>query len=136
MARRILDPELLAKVAATKRKPEKYVRETVSKFAQRHGVASETALVIIARQSGIGTAVYQRKLDPPKQAEVRDLLTRSAPERTATPRAGKQPTPRTKPASKRSSLKIATNHLLQDAELRGRCLDLLQSGHTRAGRPD
>ena len=127
MARKILDPKLLAKVAASKRKPEKYIRETVSKFAQRHGVSSEASLVVIAKQSGIGTAVYQRKLDPPKQAEVRDLLTRSAPERTAIKRAGKQSTSRAKPVSKRSSLKIATSHLLQDAELRGRCLDLLDA---------
>ena len=127
MGKTILDPKLLAKLAAAKRKSEKYIRETVSKFAQRHGVSSEAALVVMARQSGVGTAVYQRKLDPPKQSEVRDLLTRSAPEHTATTRAGKQPTPRTKPASKRASLKTATRHLLQDAELRGRCLDLLDA---------
>jgi hypothetical protein len=134
MAKTILDPKLLAKVAAARRKPEKYIRETVSKFAHRHSVSSEAAIVTMAKKSGIGTAVYQRKLEPSKQAEVRDLLTRSAPERAATMRAGKQPTRRTKPASKRSSLKTATSHLLQDAILRSRCLDLLdaRSGFDRA----
>jgi hypothetical protein len=84
MAKTILDPKLLAKVAAARRKPEKYIRETVSKFAHRHSVSSEAAIVTMAKKSGIGTAVYQRKLEPSKQAEVRDLLTRSAPERAAT----------------------------------------------------
>ncbi len=127
MPKQILDPKLVAKVAAAKRKPEKYIRETVSKFAHRQGVSSEAALVVLAKQSSIGTAIYQRRLDSAKQAEVRDLLTRGVREPTATKAARRQSAPRAKPASKRASLKLATSHLLQDPELRSRCLDLLDA---------
>ena len=125
MARKILDPKLLAKIATAKNKREKYIGEMVSKLAHKHGVSSEAALIYLAKQSGIGTAVYQRKLDPSKQAEVRDLLAKRIPERTATARAAKRPSSPRKPASKRASLMSATKHLLQDPGLRARCLDLL-----------
>ncbi|WP_315831738.1 TIGR02391 family protein [Bradyrhizobium prioriisuperbiae] len=125
MARKILDPKLLTKIATAKNKPGKYIGETVSKLAHKYGVSSEAALIYLAKQSGIGTAVYQRKLDSSKQAEVRDLLAKSVPERTATARAAKQPSSPRKPASKRTSLMSATKHLLQDQGLRARCLDLL-----------
>jgi hypothetical protein len=61
MARRILDPKLLAKIATAQRKTEKYVGESVSKLAHKRGVSSEAALVYLAKQSDIGTANYQRK---------------------------------------------------------------------------
>ena len=125
MARKILDPKLLAKIAVAKDKSEKYIGEMVSKLAHKHSVSSEAALIYLAKQSGIGTAVYQRKLDPSKQAEVRDLLAKSLPERATTARMSKRPSPPPKPASKRASLMSATRHLLQDKDLRARCLDLL-----------
>jgi uncharacterized protein (TIGR02391 family) len=125
MARKILDPKLVAKIAGTRRKPEKYVRETVSKLAHRHGTSSEAALIYLAKQLGIGTAVYQRKLDPPKQQEVRDLLAKVGTERSAPIRTAKSSAKRAKPVSKRASLKSAIQHLLQDKDLRARCLDLL-----------
>jgi uncharacterized protein Ymh len=125
MASKILDPKLLAKIAAAKNKPRKYIGETVSKFAHKHGVSSEAALVCLAKQSGIGTAVYQRKLDPSKQAEVRDLLAKRILQGTVTAHATKPPASLRKPASKRVSLMSATRHLLQDQGLRARCLDLL-----------
>jgi uncharacterized protein (TIGR02391 family) len=127
MARNILDPKLLAKIAAAARKTEKYIRERVSKLAHRHGVSSEAALVYLAKQSGIGTAVYQRKLDPSKQAEVRELLAHSAPDRSTTMRMTNQHSAPPKRASKRASLMSATRHLLQDKDLQGRCLDLLSA---------
>jgi len=126
MARKILDQKLLAKIAAVKGKTEKYIGEAVSKLAHKQGVSSEAALVYIAKQYGIGTALFQRKLDAPKQAEVRALLTSKSAEETV--RSSGKPQVRrvpTRPASKRSSLRIATKHLLQDAELRSRCIDLL-----------
>jgi uncharacterized protein (TIGR02391 family) len=125
MARTFLDPKLLTKIAAAKDKPEKYIGEMVSKLAHRRGVSSEAALVYLAKQSGFGTAVYQRKLDSSKQAEVRALLAQPVSERATTRRSGKQPSTSRKPVSRRTSLKSATRHLLQDKDLRARCLDLL-----------
>jgi len=125
MARKLLDPKLLTKIAAAKGKSEKYIGEMVSKFAHKHGVSSQAALVYLAKQSDIGTALYQRKLDASKQAEVRDLLAKPSPERAVTARKATRPPSQPKPASKRASLKSATRHLLRDGVLRERCLDLL-----------
>jgi uncharacterized protein (TIGR02391 family) len=129
MVRKILDQKLLAKIATAKGKTEKYIGEVVSKLAHKRGVSSEAALVYIAKQYGIGTALFQRKLDAPKQAEVRALLASKPAEETVS--SGRKPEARpasARPASKRSSLRIATKHLLQDAELRSRCIDLLAAG--------
>jgi len=125
MPRKILDPKLLAKIAAVRNKSEKYIGEIVSKLAHKRGVSSEASLVYLAKQSGIGTSVYQRKLDSSKQAEVRDLLAHPVSERATIARTAKRPSLPPKPASKRASLMSATRHLLQDEDLRLRCLDLL-----------
>ncbi len=125
MARKILDPKLLAKIAAARNKPPKYIGERVSKLAHKHGVSSEAALIYLAKQSGIGTALYQRKLDPSKQAEVRDLLAKPKLDGPATARTAKRSSSPPKPASKRASLRSGARHLLQDKDLRARCLDLL-----------
>jgi uncharacterized protein (TIGR02391 family) len=125
MARKILDPKLLGKIAAAKNKPKKYIGEMVSKLAHKHSVSSEAALIFLAKQSNIGTAIYQRKLDPSKQAEVRDLLAKRIPELATSVRAPKRPVSPRKRPSKRTSLMSATKHLLQDHGLRARCLDLL-----------
>lgn len=129
MGRAILDQKLLSKVATEKGKPGKYIRESVSKLAQKRGVSSEAALIYIARGCGIGTAVYLRKLDSSKQGEVRTLLAANPVERRGALSA-KLPSRSTQSGRsagmpKRSSLKIAANHLLQDSVLRSRCLDLL-----------
>jgi hypothetical protein len=125
MARKILDSKLLAKIAAVKNKPAKYIGEQVSKLAHRRGVSPEAALVHLARQSGIGTAIYQRKLDSSKQAEVRVLLEQPKLERAASDRSRAPRLSSPKPTSKRAFLANATRHLLQDEDLRARCLDLL-----------
>jgi uncharacterized protein (TIGR02391 family) len=126
MARKILDEKLLAKIATTKGKSKKYIGEMVSKLAHKRGVSSEAAFVYIAKQCGIGTAFFQRKLDGPKQAEVRALLASQPAEETLSPSRNPRARPApTRSASRRASLKLATKHLLQDVELRSRCIDLL-----------
>jgi len=126
MGRSILDVNLLAKVAARKNKREQYIRERVSRFAGKRGVSSEAALVHIARQCGIGTAIYLRKLDPSKQAEVRSLRADNpAAKRPAAPAKSVVRLKRPVEISKKASLKLAANHLMRDGELRSRCLDLL-----------
>jgi len=92
-------------------------------------------LIILAKELGIGTAHYQRKLDPAKQAEVRDSL----PSVFATERVNRKKTiGKTSQVksyvSKRAILKSAVEYLLQDEQLRDRCGDLLlaQSNFDRA----
>lgn len=75
MARRILDEKLMEKVAEKLGKRDLAdVNKIVSRKASQLGISSEAALVLVAKENGIGSAVYQRKLDPAKQAEVREAL--------------------------------------------------------------
>jgi uncharacterized protein (TIGR02391 family) len=126
MARTILDPKLLGKLAARLKKTEKYTRETVSKFAHKTGVASEVALIILAKREGIGTALYQRTLDPLKQAQVREAL----PEiiipanSQSTKTASKGRRHRAAPSQK-VALSSAVEYLVRDPTLLARCRDLL-----------
>src|SRR3989338_6974633 len=72
---RILDEKLLLKIREKLKK--KYTREVnviVSKRASLLGISSESALVLIAKELGIGASTYQRKLDQQKQSEIRDVL--------------------------------------------------------------
>ena len=71
MGRVILDPKLISKIAACRKKPEKYIKELVSKFARKHGMPAEVALVVLAKQNNLGTAFFQRKLDAAMQAQIR-----------------------------------------------------------------
>ena len=126
MGKARLDSKLLEKIAKRLGKKRTAVNVTVSKKAARLGISSEAALIILAKELDIGTAIYQRKLDPAKQAEVRDSLPivfapPSKDRKTATgaKRQGKSP------GSKRVILRTAIEYLLQDEELRNRCGDIL-----------
>lgn len=128
MARRILDPKLMAKLAGKLGKRESAVSVLVSKKAHQLGISSEAALILLAKQHGIGTAVYQRKLDAAKQAEVRDALPsvftangRKEPARVKDS-AGKK---RTGLPGKKAQLKAAIEYLIEDPVLLSRCRDLL-----------
>ena len=46
----------------------------VSRRAGKLGISAEAALVILAKEHGIGAATYQRSLDDTKKAEIRDAL--------------------------------------------------------------
>ena len=71
MARRILDPKLMTKLADKLSKKETAINVMVSKKAHQLGISSEAALILLAKHHGIGTSSYQRKLDATKQAESR-----------------------------------------------------------------
>jgi uncharacterized protein (TIGR02391 family) len=128
MARpRILDLKTMTKLAKKLGKAQIIaVNSVVSRKAARLGVSAEAALIILAKEHGIGTATYQRSLDSTKQAEVRDALpTIFASEiRTAGKPKGvdKKSTPT---ISKRTLLKSAVEYLIEDNELRDRCEDIL-----------
>jgi hypothetical protein len=128
MGRAILDPKLIDKLTSHRNKSEKYIRESVSKLANRLGVPSEVALIVMAKREGIGTALFQRTLDPAKQAQVRDALQNVlAPPRAAERRAAKAVRAMRGSTGKRTSVKPIIEYVLQDATLRDRCQDLLMA---------
>jgi uncharacterized protein (TIGR02391 family) len=125
---RILDQKLMDKIAKKIGKKDiTVVNGIVSKKASKLGISSEAALVLLAREHGIGTSTYQRRLDSTKQAEVRDSLpTLFVEGRSATAAVKSSNVGRVKPTiNKRASLKFAIEYLIQDQELRERCQDIL-----------
>lgn len=127
MGRRILDPKLLTKVARKLGKKQiTDVNKIVSRKAAKLAVSSEAALIILAKEHGIGTAAYQRRLDSSKQAEVRDALPALfAPTVRRNDRAQGVGKKSTVGISKRAQLKSAIEYLIQDNEMRERCGDIL-----------
>jgi hypothetical protein len=127
---RILDPKIMSKIAnKIGKKDVTAVRNMVSKKAAKLGISAEAALIILAKEYGVGTSTYQRSLDATKQAEVRDALPSIfASARTAS-RAGriKSGGGATAAVSKRASLKLAIEYLIEDQELRSRCQDILMA---------
>lgn len=131
MARpRILDPKIMSKIAKKLGKKDIItVNGMVSKKAFKLGISAEAALILLAKEYGIGTSAYQRSLDVTKQAEVRDVLPAIfTPARTINhtneTRSGKGAKPT---ISKKASLKLAIEYLIEDQELRSRCQDILMA---------
>ncbi len=124
---RILDSKLMSKLAkACDKRDITDINVMVSQKAAKLGISAEAALIILAKEKGIGTSTYQRSLDPTKQAEVRDALptifaggTRSA---KYTNKIAEKSAPTT---NKRALLKAEIEYLIQDQELRDRCGDIL-----------
>jgi hypothetical protein len=120
-----LDQHILEKLAKGIGKPEKYVREQISKRASRLGVSSEAAEILWARELHIPTARFQRNLPEPIQVQVRDLLPSvfSRPH----PREEGSAIPKHERSRKVNALKAAIEYLLLDQELRDRCSDLIRA---------
>src|SRR5438094_1777877 len=120
-----LDQHILEKLAEEIGKPEKYVREQISKRASRLGVSSEAAEILWDRELHIPTARFQRKLREPIQVQVRDLL----PSVFSKPHVRKEgpAVPKSGAPRKVDALKAAIEYLLMDEELRERCTDLLRA---------
>jgi uncharacterized protein (TIGR02391 family) len=126
MARRRLDKKLLDKIAKKLGKKRTAINVKVSKKAAKLGISPEAALIMLAKELGIGAAIYQRKLDPAKQAEVRDSLPSIfAPQSRGRKGIEAKTGQIKKHAGKRAIIKSAIEYLLQDEELRERCGDLL-----------
>jgi uncharacterized protein (TIGR02391 family) len=129
MARRILDTKLMEKIADRLGKNTLAdVNKIVSRKASQLGISAEAALVLVAKQNGIGSAVYQRKLDAAKQAEIREALPSIFEQRTdtggkAADRQNRRPT--SSAGTPRNQLRAAVGYVLADNELRSRCEDLL-----------
>lgn len=130
MARpRILDKRIMEKIAKKLGKRDvTAVNGMVSKKAAKLGVSAEAALIILAKEYGIGTSTFQRKLDAAKQAEVRVALPGIFTTNSRSNDTGRAKSSDTKPmVSKRASLKLAIEYLIQDQELRSRCQDILMA---------
>lgn len=125
MARIKLDPDLLSKMASKAGKAEQYLREQISRKASRDGVSSLAAQLLWARDMGIGITVALNRAE----AGVRDEVRRTGGALRIPPLRSQGGRPRD--AQRRTSPPIngaAIDFLLQDAELRGRCKDLLLAG--------
>ncbi|MEJ1967424.1 MAG: TIGR02391 family protein [Rhizomicrobium sp.] len=118
----------MAKLAKRLGKPTAAINVIVSRAAAKRGISAEAALIIVAKEHGIGTSVYQRKLDSAKQAEVRDALpalfpsVRRKAEIVATPKATGNSA-----IAKKTAFKLAIEYLVRDPMLLERCQDLLMA---------
>lgn len=126
---RILDQKIMSKIAKKIGKKDiTAVNGMVSKKAAKLGISAEAALILLAKEYGIGTSTYQRKLDVTKQAEVRDALPSMFAQIHAENNSSKTRNSggsAKSGVSKRASLKLAIEYLIQDQELRSRCQDIL-----------
>ena len=84
-------------------------------------------VMVSKKAAKLGAAIYQRKLDSTKQAEVRSALPAiftSGERRIELPSSrranGKKPV-----ISKKSALRLTVEYLIQDSVLLGRCQDIL-----------
>lgn len=131
MARpRILDSKIMSKVAKKLGKKDIVaVNGMVSKKASKLGISAEAALILLAKEHGIGTSTYQRSLEVTKQAEVRDALPAIfAPSKITNHASKAKNGNNAKPGiSKKASLKLAIEYLIEDQELRSRCQDILMA---------
>jgi uncharacterized protein (TIGR02391 family) len=123
----ILDPKIKSKLAKKLGKKDIDINKMAYKRGEKLGISSEAALIILAKENDIGTSTYLRSLDPTKQAEVRDALPSIfAPARTISHTGKIKSGKGTKPAiSKRESLKLAIEYLIEDQELLSRCQGIL-----------
>lgn len=127
MGRRILDKKIMQKIAQkTGKNNLARVNVMVSHRATKLGISPEAALVLLAKQNGIGSAIYQRGLDSSKQAEIRHALTTPiAPIRSIPASKNEVRGQATHSTSHHAALRNAIESLIQDTELRARCIDLL-----------
>lgn len=85
---------------------------------------------MLAKEQGIGTANYQRKLDSSKQSEIRSALPSIIAERSvpiSKSNGTRRQTPKSTAISSKKTLKAAIEYLIQDEELFARCGDILMA---------
>jgi Protein of unknown function (Hypoth_ymh) len=120
----------MSKLARKLRKKVPAINVMVSKKAGKLGISAEAALILLAKEHGIGTAIYQRGLDSSKQAEVRIALpTVFAPSTRSkgNGRSRKTGEGRKSTISASTSLRLTIEYLIQDPVLLGRCRDILMA---------
>lgn len=124
MPQKRLNTGLLNKMAVKTGKPEQYLREQISRKASRQAISSTAAQLVWANELGIGTANVLHKLPADIREEVRSV----GAGRSLTPL---RTTNDSKPATQKRKAEPITaatiDILLEDAQLRARCRDLLQA---------
>ena len=125
MAKRRLDKKLLDKISDKLGIQQRAVNVKVSKKARKLGISSEAALVLLARELGIGTATYQRKLNPSIQTEVREALPLMFAKTVKNAKKKAIPVKSTRAQRSISPVKLAIEYLIEDKELSDRCKDIL-----------
>lgn len=135
MAKATLNLDLLKKMARASGKTTQYVREQISKRASRLTITSPAAQILWAKELHIGTAHALRKATDSVKNEVRDEL-RSGSESTAP--LAKTHTARSVTGRARAKIldRATVSYVLQDEQLRTRCVDLIVAvkHHDRALR--
>lgn len=124
-----LDQRLLRKVADRLGKDPQYIRQQVSRRASREGVASPAALVMWARDLGIGVASAVNKLPPHVQQQL--AVPRVVPPR---PTARSRPTRRQGRRSQTSSRRsgrigrwVFVSHASEDTGLAAALVELFRT---------
>jgi uncharacterized protein (TIGR02391 family) len=97
----------------------------VSKAAHKHGIPAQAALVVLAKEHGIGTAAFQRRLDASTNNHIREVLSFGSHNPTTKKASSPQRMPRRRTADK-TKWSAAINALILDRTLRGRCGDILR----------
>jgi hypothetical protein len=125
-----LNQALLHKVARRLGKTPQYIREQVSRRASREGVVSSAALVMWARDLGIGVASAVNQLPPHVQQQLsvpRVVGPRPGPPAPRGARAGR-PRPRRARTPRGSAEKwVFISHASEDKKVAERLVDLLRA---------
>jgi uncharacterized protein (TIGR02391 family) len=132
MARRILDEKLVGKLAKKRDVDASSIGSLVSKAAAKHGISSQAALVVLAKEHGIGTASFQKRLDSVTNTHIRDVLSSGLSRPAMKANATTQRTPRRR-ASDKYLWSASTKTLISDPTLSERCGDILR-GRTNFDR--
>lgn len=124
MGQRRLDATLLRKMAAKTGKAEQYLREQISKRASKEGISSSAVQLIWAKEIRIGIANALHKAQPDVREEVRSAgaARPAVPPRESNGRRASDKRPKVEPITP-----ATVDALLQDAQLRDRCKDLLRA---------
>lgn len=120
-----LDQALIAKVAKRTGISEKSVRERISRNGSSQGIASAAALVVWARDLGIGTAQALKRLEPHQQEQVQATVISSFTEPVGMSSVRKGTKARRKTANT-DPLLAAVDFLISDNQLRSRCRNLFR----------
>jgi uncharacterized protein (TIGR02391 family) len=125
MARRLLDEKLVEKLAKKRVVDALAIGKLVSKAAHKHGISSQAALVVLAKQHGIGTAAFQRRLDVATNNHIREVSSSGSNSSTAKKAASTRRAPR-RGTTDTTMWSAAINALILDLSLRERCGDILR----------
>lgn len=122
MVRSNLDPTLIQKIAQKKGRDDVWVRKLVSSRSINRRISPEASLVLIAEENSIGAAVYFRKLETSKQAEVRAAQLNANAKTVKPQESVKRNSTSSVSVSSSQIVKSSIESLLSDSTLKDRCL--------------